>query len=240
MNRPPRPTRAAPLAHGLVRDLNRARDRGRALALALAHARDRADNRALALDLELARELAIDLNSDLTNARDLNNALARDLNNARDLNSDVNLSRSRDLARDLNNARDLNSDLNNARDLNLSRSRDLTRDLNLSLDHALDLALALDKVLGSTPTTPAAHGVVGSAAVNGVSPVAERMVAGLMRLLPAENRSRYREEYTAELDELAKVGLSRWAQLGYAARVGTRVRSLRAALRADATGTRRA
>lgn len=238
MNRPPRPTRAAPLAHGLVRDLNRARDRGRALALALARARARADNRALALDLELARELAIDLNSDLTNARDLNNALALDLNN--DLNRAVNLSRSRDLARDLTNARDLNSDLNNARDLNLSRSRDLTRDLNLSLDHALDLALALDKVLGSTPTTPAAHGVVGSAAVNGVSPVAERMVAGLVRLLPAENRSRYREEYTAELDELAKVGLSRWAQLGYAARVGTRVWSLRAALRADATGTRRA
>ena len=123
-----------------------------------------------------------------------------------------------------------------------ARDRVLARDLGLArdLDLAGDLACNLDKVVLSLATTYPGRSAVESAAQNGESRVAARMVAGLVWLLPAENRRRYREEYTAELDELAEVGLSRWAQFGYAARLGTRVWSLRAALRGNTAGVRRA
>ena len=65
-----------------------------------------------------------------------------------------------------------------------------------------------------------------------VAPSAAGLLAAAARLLPAEERVRYAEEYRSELWEIAQVGGRRCAQLAYAARQLLAARRLRAGLRA--------
>lgn len=66
------------------------------------------------------------------------------------------------------------------------------------------------------------------------SPSAERLVSAAVRVLPAEHRSRYRDEYRSELYDIAAAGASRWSLLAYALRLVDRAWVLRAELH-DAT-----
>ncbi|MFJ8691042.1 hypothetical protein [Micromonospora wenchangensis] len=63
------------------------------------------------------------------------------------------------------------------------------------------------------------------------SPSAERLVSAAVRVLPAEQRSRYRDEYRSELYDIAAAGASRWSLLTYALRLVDRAWVLRAELR---------
>jgi len=132
-------------------------------------------------------------------------------------------------------------DLTRERDLAHDLGRDLARDRALARDHAsaLDLAGARDRWF-SLADSPAGRSAVPDAD-HAVSAAAERIVVNLVRLLPVSSRSRYREEFTAELDELAAAGLTRWAQLGHAGRLTVRIWSLRSAIRTNTrASTRRA
>jgi hypothetical protein len=60
---------------------------------------------------------------------------------------------------------------------------------------------------------------------------AARLVTAANRLLPAANRARYREEFHAEICDLAEAGAGRWRQIAYATRVLIRAWGLRRELK---------
>jgi hypothetical protein len=66
--------------------------------------------------------------------------------------------------------------------------------------------------------------------------VAVSVVARMVRVLPVGDRSRYRQEYLAELLAMAEEHASGRAQLTHALRAAMLVRSLRRALRAPRPG----
>ena len=65
-----------------------------------------------------------------------------------------------------------------------------------------------------------------------IAPSAAGLLAAAARLLPAEERARYAEEFRSELCWIAQAGGSRWAQLAYATRQVTAAPRLRVRLRA--------
>lgn len=234
---------ALTLARDLARDLDLAPardlafDLDRALALDLDHASAR--------DLAPARDLAHDLHRALSDARDL--ALDLDLAPARDL------ARARDLAHELAGALipalapDLTLELAGALApdrggglapelaFDLARTLADARTLALDLDHVLSPVVAFHQRLSSVANANPRH--IPSAVPQ--SHYARRLTAQLVRLLPADDQARYREEFAAELDGLVEAGMTRLAQLAYALRLSMRIWSLRSALRAEAPAPRR-
>ncbi|MFI7074968.1 hypothetical protein [Micromonospora sediminicola] len=112
----------------------------------------------------------------------------------------------------------------------------------LGESNRLIASMLIDKLCESTPEFVAAnsHAVgLGPSATPSApqvrrSPSAERLVGAAVRVLPAEHRSRYRDEYLSELYDIAAAGASRWSLLAYALRLVDRAWVLRAELR-DAT-----
>jgi hypothetical protein len=80
----------------------------------------------------------------------------------------------------------------------------------------------------------AAASTVGGRATPWTSAVRLTLVS--VRVLPAADRTRYAEEWQAELYELAFTGASRWAQLVYALRILNEAWVLRAELKTLAPG----
>ncbi len=73
-----------------------------------------------------------------------------------------------------------------------------------------------------------------------VVPSAQRLVNLMMGILPAAHRSRYGEEFSAELGELARARAGRFIQLLYAVQQLSRIWKLRDALRvSDRSRSRR-
>lgn len=64
-----------------------------------------------------------------------------------------------------------------------------------------------------------------------ITPIAARILTTTARLLPAQQRARYTEEFLAELCEIAQAGGTRRTQLAYAARQVRAAAWLHAALR---------
>lgn len=133
---------------------------------------------------------------------------------------DLNLhDRARDLARDL--------DLAIARDRDLARARDLVSCLDEAAVRTAEIVQRLE-VSDSTNERDVGAGE----AVLAPARVVVGLVARVTRVLPVGERVRYREEFDAELHDVAQAGVSRRAELAYALRVSVRVWSLRRALRA--------
>ena len=197
--------------------------------------RIRAHSMQYVLDVALERDLALGRAREL--ARELPHALglARDrlldLDQARFLYLDQArfLDRTRVRARDL--ALDIDRDLGHARDL----SRDLSRTLDTALDFdrtdepfavfiafkrvqavAAELCGCLeDAVILTESKQFSRRRSAGKREQFVVSPLAQRLTGAAVLCLPVTQRARYREEYHAELHEIA--GTSRRAQWRYAA-----------------------
>lgn len=60
--------------------------------------------------------------------------------------------------------------------------------------------------------------------------MATRIAHGVVNILPVDSRSRYREEFESDLQELAVQGASRWAQIAYSFRLVDQAWILRAEL----------
>jgi hypothetical protein len=205
-----------------VRDLPSVDARARDLATTIADARarrtldvsdldrdfDRVSGRALRRAHELIAALGPGLDQAPAFAR--GSAIARAI--ARDLDRDFDFVR-RDLDLDLGSGIALFPDLDRA----LALARGLARDL--------DRASAIAGLLTSGGS------IRGRREASRVVPAAGRLAAAAARLLPAQERARYAEEFRSELWEIAHAGGRRWAQLAYAARQLVAARRLRAELR---------
>lgn len=174
-------------------------------------------------------------------------ALARDLAEALDLDPE----RALVLARAL--ARTRSRDGAQAHAHVLARARLRMPHLAPYLAHARDLALALTS--GPEPTLDRARtlaralrtashnvGAAGTATSHKMAPAtgATKLIRSAVRVLPAEHRDRYRDEFDSELYELTAAGASRAAQLAYAVRLLDRAWVLRAELRESAARRRAA
>lgn len=197
------------------RSLTRDRELANVLVLALNQARDRAFVRAYNVALTRARVLQRNLatfhpDGDLADALVLDRALglANDLSRARVLYHHRDLAGVLVLA--LDRARDL------ARDL--ARDRDFAAIYNCALKLICDLERARDLHLG---VREAARGAGRSMPGR----VPRGAVALATRMLPAEERPRYREEFRVELIELPRL-----ERLRYALRVLTHAWELRRVL----------
>jgi hypothetical protein len=95
---------------------------------------------------------------------------------------------------------------------------------------------ATARALASVNAAEFAQARTGAGQVPGerASGRADRKRPRVARLLPEADRARYAEEFRCEVWELAAAGTGRWGQLARAARVLTRARETRAALRAPA------
>jgi hypothetical protein len=194
----------------------RVRELDRALVQAL--------NRARALDYQLPR----------TRIRELTAALADDLRQIRELAAEFEPSLDGRAATLLHGLVDrlevvLVDDLDH-----LTRARTLARRLAEDLDRFRALAdefvearLKADTHRAVPSPLEAATPLVGSSAP---ARMAAGLVAQAVRALPAAHRARWREEFDAELEELAMAAASRWSQVGHASRVAGRVWLLRRAL----------
>jgi hypothetical protein len=171
------------------------------LTLALVHNRD--------LDLTRARDITRDITRALTPTRDITRSLAPALTRNIDL--------TRDIAAALAAARD------RAADLYLDSARDLARDLDRVLGRADGLARDLDaaSVIALDYFNAARAGRRGSAkddrsAAVRVSRQAKQLAKGAARLLPAADRTRYAEEWAAELWGIAEADGKRRPQVAHA------------------------
>ncbi|GLW29095.1 hypothetical protein [Actinoplanes regularis] len=182
-------------------------------------------------------------------------ALAGDLSAALDLETDISLALARTLTRTRNHdwaqahahalakirARrpDLISHLSRARNLALAVAADA--DSDLAQERARALAGALKRAYRTAEETNEQGAGVALRQRRATlrrpvpSSGAVRLVRGAARVLPAEHRYRYREEFESELYELTVAGASRWAQLAYGVRLLDRAWVLRAELREAAT-----
>ncbi|MFD9950489.1 hypothetical protein ACFWYW_33580 [Nonomuraea sp. NPDC059023] len=232
--------------------------RNRACIRALARTLDRANARAFDLDIALlyARDLAtypdpdINLATDIANVHDHDHAsdLASDLASAvnRAFDSVLGFKYVRANARAL--VRDLAHDPDRACGFNCSR--DFARDLAHDVTRARDCARALHRAHDLIRVRGLADALVGAAeqaqhlasrldtAAQSDAQLREQRAsraAGYLielnvRLLPRQHRSRYRQEFQAELLSLADAGASRWSRVMYAGRQFSRVLELRASL----------
>jgi hypothetical protein len=182
----------------------RARNQARNLARHLALARDLAE----ALDLDPERALVLARVLARTRSRDGAQAHAHVLARAR--------LRMPHLAPYLAHARDLALALTSGPDPTLDRARTLARALRTA-SRNVGVAQGGSGTVGSRNVAPATGAV--------------RLIRGAVRVLPAEHRDRYRDEFDSELYELAAAGAARAAQLAYALRLLDRAWILRAELR---------
>jgi hypothetical protein len=199
-------------------------DRAFALALELRSALDRAHDLAahLAEDCDVnpdhIRELALVHAHAGDLARKLHHGLARridgdsvDVDHVADAARDLVGSLDHDLHRNLY----LDFDRAGARDLARPRSRDLLR----ACFDARDLVSSLENTSNGTALgAPRADKAAAQRPARQVAAPAKGLVAAAARLLPAADRTRYREEYRSELWDLAAIGAGRSKQVGYAAR----------------------
>lgn len=192
----------------------RVRDLDRALVRAL--------NRARALDYQLPR----------TRIRELTAALADDLRQVRELAGEFEPAldgRAATLLHGLVNRLDvvLVDDLDH-----LTRARMLARRLAEDLDRFRALADEFVEARRQADTHRFTRSRPPAATVPVVAPAgaAAGLVAQAVRALPAAHRARWREEFDAELEELAASAVSRWGQVGHATRLACRVWILRRAL----------
>lgn len=155
----------------------------------LYRAHDRVRELGLVLDRDLARSVAHDLD------------VALELVHA--------LGGFRDLAGRLGFAREVAHELDLAIARNPIRGRRIVLDLVQRVDGALLLAAELDDAVAGVTRDPLPS--------FGISSLAARTAGWAVWLLPPAARSRYAEEYKAELYELAR--RSRQAQWAYAARL---------------------
>ncbi len=177
---------------------------------ALAEARDWAS----ALDNSL-----LELTRAATDAREFASARADAANHARELASALGHAASH--ARELASARDHD------------RSHAVVRDLDLLRDLARDLARDSD-LAGRLAVYLAFHSVtseVQERVARSAKSMPGRVVALAVRMLPASERVRYREEFRSELLDPEFLKLPRRKRLGYALRVLVRTPTLRWALR---------
>ncbi len=216
MSGPSRDTvRARPGAYARAR----VRDLDRALVQAL--------NRARALDYQLPR----------ARVRELACALADDLRQIRQLAAEFEPApdgRAAELVDGL--AHRLHFGLVDDLD-HLTRSRTLAARLAGDLARFRSLAdefVEAGQRADTGRTAPARAAPLPPAAATVAALAPARMASGLVaqavRALPSEHRGRWREEFDAELEELAGAAESRWSQVGHAARVTGRVWLLRRAL----------
>jgi hypothetical protein len=190
---------------------------GSALGLNGDHVLDDARGWASALgnSLKLARaatdagEFASARGDAAIHARELANAFVRAATHARELAS------ARDRAR--------GHAVDRVRDLD----RDLSRDLARDLARYRGLAGSLAVYLAFHSVTPEVKEQVARSAHS----MPGRVVALAVRMLPASERVRYREEFRSELLDPEFLMLPRRKRLGYALRVLARTPSLRWALR---------
>ena len=208
----------------------RVRDLDRALVQAL--------NRARALDYRLPR----------TRIRELTAALADDLRRIRELAAEFEPALGGRAATLLHGLVD-RLDLVLVDDLDhLTRARALARRLAEDLDRFRALSDEFVEARQRADTHRAAPGrpgspippAAGSAPVVAPARAAAGLVAQAVRALPAAHRARWREEFDAELEELAAGAVSRWGQVGHAARLACRVWLLRRALLTRAPAVDRA
>jgi hypothetical protein len=218
----------------LARDLERKRERARAVALNLDRARDRAGASG-GRDLELARAVDRDVDRARASARAVDRALHHAAGLARDRALAGGGDRDGDTAIAIGLARDLAFDL----DRDLTRARDRARDsatsiqlaCNLAYDiarggafsralsDALSDAFALAREVNSAYLASEAKSAVrGSRRVKGVARSADRLLAAATMVLPPVHRARYAGEFRSELWELANAGAGRPRQLAYACR----------------------
>ncbi len=192
----------------------------------------------VAFAFALARDLAADLDLDLDCDRGLAGGLARHLAAVLDSASartavlplDRDLVRSRALGQVLLDARDSAAAL--ALALDSAHHRDLAgtlaRDLGPVRAHARDLvrtvAAAFD--LASPDRQHVAE------PIRSVSRPIRTMVAIAVRVLPADERPRWKEEFKAELGDLVM-----WRRFPYAARLLSQAISLRRGLRHQRAGS---
>ena len=191
----------------------RVRELDRALVQAL--------NRARALDYQLPR----------ARVRELVVALADDLRQIRELAAEFEPAldgRAATLLDGLVNGLDpvLVDDLDHS-----ARARSLARRLAMDLDRfrALSDEFVEARQRADTHLAPS-HPVSATAPPVAPARAAAGLVAQAVRALPATHRARWREEFDAELEELAAAATSRRAQIGHATRVAGRVWFLRRAL----------
>lgn len=207
---------------------------GTRLEICLGSAYERAQILSLVLDLDRARTLYRDLDP-----QDFARTLMSEDTSGADL-----LDRVRDL---VDRAHDLHSTV--AQDLFSTRGRHLVhafrRARTVARAHLLVSALKNVQVLVTTFAavldTDEMIGGVGEEgrATELPAGAAVRVVLRMVRVLPAGDRDRYRQEYLAELYILAQEQTSRRAQLGHALRAAARMWSLRRALRASRPGRER-
>lgn len=160
----------------------------------------------------------------------------------------LNGGRARDLARELSNAVEIALDLSRVLDSDLDRAR--ACDLASELDNALNIVIESDKLsdyssaldgfcLEARSIAALLKEVLDPEADHRSSPgqhralgIADRLLAGAARMLPARDHARYLEEFRSELAEVAVQSGSRRHQLVYAMRQTWAIWKLRAELRA--------
>ena len=237
-------------AHAAAHDL---RERlADACALALRLDRDPGLTRDLHRDYLLAGQLVVMLGNLGREAHDLRRNAVFDLDAAAGGDTaDLVRSRVASLSYGLGRLRGSAHALGPALDADRTHARRLAPILDTALDRARARGLALDV----DPTPGFARDVAGSAAdaqwlchrlvdwsasadllpatavQRRQARTAGRLTAVAVRVLPVQHRARYREEYLAELYDLAAMGVPRWGQLVYSLRLLDRAWMVRAELR---------
>lgn len=212
------------------RAFNRASDLLRSLDFDLEHADGPIGNLDLHLGLELACTRSLDFVRDIDCAHEaLSTAVTgtfhHDPGFTRALieNCDFDLASTRARALDL--ARAIDEDRTRAIEVARDVAQDFVTEVELARRRVSTFAERL-----SIWTAHPGQQLDGSAHVR-ISPLAGRVAGAAARLLPSADRSRYAEEYHAELHELAHI--SRGAQWAYAARLLAYALPLRHELRRD-------
>ena len=199
----------------------------------------RAFQKASDLARDLARDLNVVIDTDVragASLRDRGRANARDLATAlahvNDKRRDVDLVRAQACARRL--AHRLVQDLDLARSFDRTRARDRAMSLlrARSIERELTRHLYGASRAAQSRLAELERVAANAAVLKGESIRAVQIAVAAVQLLPAVHRPRYREEYLAELRELANVGWSRRAQLRYASALSARAWSLRRGLAA--------
>jgi hypothetical protein len=221
------------------RDLDHVRELATELALTLAR------------DLEHAHELALAHVRAAERARENSPAsrVARALNRAQTRARALACTRElapahvrAGIARDLAHARA------SARPWVPDRDRDRYLDLTNAIDHAkvpFDELVDVLSMIQAAPDSGEIHrapapnpapsaGEIHRAPASSPGRAAGQVAGIAVRVLPAGHQARYREEFAAELYDVAEAGASRWRQLAYALRLLDRAWMLRAELRAPA------